>query len=35
VRPELVPVEPGHFVACHLSEIEREQIWEHEIAPKL
>lgn len=35
VRPELAPVEPGHTVACHLSPTEREQIWEHEIAPKL
>jgi peptide/nickel transport system ATP-binding protein len=35
VRPELAPVEPGHLVACHLTQIEREQIWEHEIAPKL
>ena len=29
VRPELAPVEPGHTVACHLTQIEREQIWEH------
>jgi peptide/nickel transport system ATP-binding protein len=35
VRPELAPVEPGHTVACHLSPTEREQIWEHEIAPQL
>jgi peptide/nickel transport system ATP-binding protein len=35
IRPELVPVEPGHTVACHLSQTDREQIWEHEIAPKL
>jgi peptide/nickel transport system ATP-binding protein len=35
VRPELAPVETGHTVACHLSQTEREQIWEHEIAPKL
>jgi peptide/nickel transport system ATP-binding protein len=35
VRPELVSVEPGPTVACHLSTTEREQIWEHEIAPKL
>jgi peptide/nickel transport system ATP-binding protein len=35
IRPELVPVEPGHIVACHLSQTDREQIWEHEIAPKL
>jgi len=35
VRPELASVEPGHTVACHLSPTEREQIWEHEIAPQL
>jgi peptide/nickel transport system ATP-binding protein len=35
VRPELAPVEPGHLVACHLSQVERDEIWEHEIAPKL
>jgi peptide/nickel transport system ATP-binding protein len=35
VRPELTPVEPGHIVACHLSQTDREQIWEHEIAPRL
>jgi peptide/nickel transport system ATP-binding protein len=35
IRPELIPVEPGHTVACHLSQTDREQIWEHEIAPKL
>jgi peptide/nickel transport system ATP-binding protein len=35
VRPELAPVETGHTVACHLSPTEREQIWEHEIAPRL
>jgi len=34
-RPELVPVEPGHTVACHLSRVEREQLWEHEIARRL
>jgi peptide/nickel transport system ATP-binding protein len=35
IRPELAPVEAGHTVACHLSPTDREQIWEHEIAPKL
>jgi peptide/nickel transport system ATP-binding protein len=35
VRPELIPVEPGHTVACHLSQTDREQIWEQEIAPQL
>jgi peptide/nickel transport system ATP-binding protein len=35
VRPELAPVEPGHTVACHLSQTEREEIWEQEIVPKL
>ncbi len=34
-RPELVPVEPGHLVACHLSRTDREQIWEHEIVRQL
>jgi peptide/nickel transport system ATP-binding protein len=34
-RPELVPVEPGHMLACHLSRTDREQIWEHEIARRL
>jgi peptide/nickel transport system ATP-binding protein len=34
-RPELAPVEPGHTVACHLSRVDREQIWEHEIARQL
>ena len=35
VRPELVPVEPGHTVACHLSKTDRDKVWEHEIAPQL
>jgi peptide/nickel transport system ATP-binding protein len=35
VRPELIPAEPGHTVACHLSQNDREEIWEQEIAPKL
>ena len=35
VRPELAPVEPGHTVACHLSQTDREEIWEQEIVPKL
>jgi peptide/nickel transport system ATP-binding protein len=34
-RPELAPVEPGHFVACHLSPPERQQIWSGEIEPRL
>ena len=34
-RPELVPVGPGHQVACHLSPVERERIWADEIAPRL
>jgi peptide/nickel transport system ATP-binding protein len=34
-RPELVPVGPGHRVACHLSPVDRERIWTDEIAPKL
>jgi peptide/nickel transport system ATP-binding protein len=35
VRPELAPVEPGHTVACHLPQTDREEIWEQEIVPKL
>jgi peptide/nickel transport system ATP-binding protein len=35
VRPELAAVEPGHTVACHLSQTDREEIWEQEIVPKL
>jgi peptide/nickel transport system ATP-binding protein len=34
-RPELIPLEPGHQVACHLSRVERERIWADEIAPRL
>jgi peptide/nickel transport system ATP-binding protein len=35
VRPELTPVETGHTVACHLSQTDREEIWQQEIVPKL
>jgi peptide/nickel transport system ATP-binding protein len=35
VRPELAPVEPGHTVACHLSQANRDEIWKQEIAPQL
>jgi peptide/nickel transport system ATP-binding protein len=35
LRPELAPIEPGHFVACHLSPADRGQIWTDEIAPRL
>ena len=35
VRPELVPVEPGHTVACHLSQSDRVEVWEQEIKPQL
>jgi peptide/nickel transport system ATP-binding protein len=35
VRPELAPVEPGHTVACHLSQTDRKEVWEQEIVPKL
>jgi peptide/nickel transport system ATP-binding protein len=34
-RPEFREVQPGHFVACHLSDEERRHIWESEIRPKL
>jgi peptide/nickel transport system ATP-binding protein len=34
-RPELTPIEPGHFVACHLSQTDRAQVWADEIAPRL
>jgi peptide/nickel transport system ATP-binding protein len=34
-RPELVEVEPGHRVACHLPLEKRRQLWETEILPKL
>ncbi|TNY37439.1 ABC transporter ATP-binding protein [Thermomonospora catenispora] len=34
-RPELVEVEPGHRVACHLPLERRREIWENEIKPKL
>jgi peptide/nickel transport system ATP-binding protein len=34
-RPELALVGPGHRVACHLSDEDRERIWTEEIAPRL
>ena len=34
-RPEFREVQPGHFVACHLTDEERRHIWETEIRPKL
>src|SRR5215204_1211380 len=35
LRPELIQIEPGHLVACHLSPADRAQIWADEIAPRL
>jgi peptide/nickel transport system ATP-binding protein len=35
VRPEPGPAEPGHPEACHLSQKDRNEIWEKEIAPQL
>jgi peptide/nickel transport system ATP-binding protein len=35
-RPELLPTGgQGHFVACHMAEGQRRQIWRDEIVPKL
>ncbi|NUR08151.1 MAG: ABC transporter ATP-binding protein [Nocardioidaceae bacterium] len=34
-RPELVDTGRGHFVACHMSQAQRQQIWRDEIKPKL
>src|SRR3712207_4229067 len=33
-RPELVLIEPGHQVACHLSPTQRERVWTDEIDRK-
>jgi peptide/nickel transport system ATP-binding protein len=35
LRPELIQIEPGHLLACHLSPADRAQIWADEIAPRL
>ncbi|MHB1613606.1 MAG: ABC transporter ATP-binding protein [Actinomycetes bacterium] len=35
VRPELLPVDLGHSVACHLPADERVAIWGGEVAPAL
>ncbi|MDT7550614.1 MAG: peptide/nickel transport system ATP-binding protein [Actinomycetota bacterium] len=34
-RPLLVETEPGHQVACHLSNAQQRQIWLEDIAPRL
>ncbi len=34
-RPELVDTGRGHFVACHLSHAQRQEIWRDEIQPLL
>jgi peptide/nickel transport system ATP-binding protein len=34
-RPELVDTGRGHYVACHMSQSQRQQIWRDEIKPKL
>ncbi|AXK34342.1 ABC transporter ATP-binding protein [Streptomyces armeniacus] len=34
-RPELREVDGGHFSACHMSQEDRERIWNEEIKPKL
>jgi len=34
-RPELIDTGRGHFVACHMSHAQRQQIWRDEIQPKL
>jgi peptide/nickel transport system ATP-binding protein len=34
-RPELVDTGRGHFVACHMGQAQRQQIWRDEIRPKL
>ncbi len=35
VRPDQIPVDDHHWVACHLPPAEREQIWTDEIRPVL
>ena len=33
--PELLEISPRHFLACHLSEQDRQRVWENEIKPSL
>jgi peptide/nickel transport system ATP-binding protein len=33
--PELVEVTPRHFLACHLSDQDRQRVWENDIKPSL
>jgi peptide/nickel transport system ATP-binding protein len=34
-RPELVEISPRHFLACHLSALDRQRAWENDIKPTL
>jgi peptide/nickel transport system ATP-binding protein len=34
-RPDLLETERGHFVACHMTSAQRQQIWRDEIQPLL
>jgi peptide/nickel transport system ATP-binding protein len=33
--PELLEISPRHFLACHLSDQDRQRVWESEIKPSL
>jgi len=34
-RPEFVEISPRHFLACHLSERDRQRVWDNDIKPTL
>jgi peptide/nickel transport system ATP-binding protein len=34
-RPELAEISPRHFLACHLSAQDRQQVWDNDIKPSL
>jgi peptide/nickel transport system ATP-binding protein len=34
-RPVFREIGPGHHIACHLSDEQRQQLWDNEIKPKL